>query len=159
MRRSEKFAWSLVAILALGLGFVAFKFVAGSVRAGDDGRTEVVVSKDEHQFLLEEMRTWLQSTQTILDAAGQGDFAAVATAATDAGMKVEAGTPAQLLARIPLPMKQLGFDTRAKFDAIAADAATKKDVASTTALVADAMNNCIACHASYRFSSAPASGN
>jgi cytochrome c556 len=51
-------------------------------------------------------------------------------------------------------MKRLGFDTRQKFDDIAADAEKMKDSQRTIALLSAAMNNCVACHATYRFAEA-----
>ncbi len=48
-------------------------------------------------------------------------------------------------------MKVLGFDTRKKFDEIANDGLRLKDQQYTIKQVTNAMNNCIACHATYRF--------
>ncbi len=155
MRLSEKISWVLVAGLAGVVAFGGYKFVTGSVAKGDDGRTMVLLSKDEHHFVLNEMRNWLASVQATLDATARGDFAAAAAAATAAGMKAEQGTPAQLLAKIPIEMKALGMDTRARFDQIAATALASKDATATVAQLSETMNNCIACHATYRFSSGP----
>lgn len=155
MRLSEKVSWALVAVLVGVVAFGAYKFVTGSVAKGEDGRTVVLVTKDERQFVLNEMRNWLASVQATLDATSRGDFAAAAEAASAAGMAAEQGTPAQLLAKIPIEMKALGMDTRARFDQIAATALSSKDAAATTAKLSEAMNNCIACHATYSFSSGP----
>lgn len=48
-------------------------------------------------------------------------------------------------------MKALGFDTREKFDDIAATAARSKDGTQVMEKLSVAMNNCIACHETYRF--------
>ena len=113
---------------------------------------EVQLSTDERNALLLEMRTWLQSAQGVLAAAAAGDFAAVASTARASGMAAEAETPASLFRKIPLEMKRLGFDTRQKFDEIAADAEKLKDRQHTVTQLSIAMNNCVACHAIYRFS-------
>jgi mono/diheme cytochrome c family protein len=66
-------------------------------------------------------------------------------------MAAEATTPGSLFRKIPVEMKALGFDTRKKFDEIAVDAETMKDSQHTIAQLSAAMNNCIACHATYSF--------
>lgn len=97
------------------------------------------------------MRTWLRNSQGILAAASSQDFAAVATIAKSSGMAAEAATPGSLFRKLPVEMKALGFDTRKKFDEIAADAEKLKDSQHTVKQLSIAMNNCIACHAAYRF--------
>lgn len=149
--KSCKLSWILVGILTLVVAFSAYKFTAGSVAPSDDGRTAVRLSKDERNALLLEMRNWLISSQAVLAAAANKDFAEVAKVATVSGMAAEADTPGSLFAKIPLEMKKLGFDTRGKFDAIAADALKLKDSEHTVKQLSIAMQNCIACHATYTF--------
>ena len=128
---SCKLGWLLVVLLSAVVAVFAYKFTVGEVKPSTDGRMEVQLSTDERNALLLEMRTWLQSAQGVLAAAE---------------------TPASLFRKIPLEMKRLGFDTRQKFDEIAADAEKLKDRQHTMTQLSIAMNNCIACHAIYRFS-------
>lgn len=146
-----KLSWILVAVLSVAVAWFAYKFTAGTVAPSDDGRTAVKLSKDERNALLIEMRTWLISSQAILAAAANKDFAQVQKVAKVSGMAAEADTPGSLFAKLPLEMKKLGFDTRAKFDEIGADAIKKKDVELVIRQLSVAMNNCIACHATYTF--------
>ena len=151
---SCRLGWLLVAVLSAVVAVFAYKFTVGDVRPSADGRLEVRLSGDERSALLLEMRTWLRSSQGVLAAAAAKDFAAVASTARASGMAAEAETPASLFRKIPLEMKRLGFDTRQKFDEIAADAERLKDSQHTITQLSVAMNNCIACHAIYRFSDA-----
>lgn len=146
-----KLCWALVGALLIVAAAFAYKFIVGEVRPSEDGRLAVVLSKDERNALLLEMRTWLQNSQAILAAAAAKDFDTVSKTATESGMAAEATTPASLFRKIPLEMKTLGFDTRKKFDAIAADAVRLKDSNHTMLQLSTAMQNCIACHATYRF--------
>jgi cytochrome c556 len=146
-----KLSWSLVAVLVIVVAVFAYKFTVGNVAPSDDGRQAVLLSKDERNALLLEMRTWLQSSQGILAAASAKDFDAVIRSATASGMSAEATTPGSLFRKLPVEMKALGFDTRRKFDDIAADAGKLKDKDRVVAKLSVAMNNCIACHAMYRF--------
>ena len=149
--RTCKLCWSLVAVLAIAVAIFAYKFTVGEVRPSTDGRLAVQLTKDERNALLLEMRTWLQSTQAILAAASAGDLAAAARSARASGMAAEAGTPGSLFRKIPVEMKRLGFATRGLFDEIAAEAEKTKDPQRVLTQLSAAMNNCIACHAAFRF--------
>lgn len=150
-----RLSWALVAVLAVVVAVFSYKFTVGKVQPSEDGRTAVMLSKDERNALLLEMRVWLQSTQGILAATSENDFAAVISSAKASGMGAEAATPASLFRKLPLEMKSLGFDTRRKFDAIAADAAKFGDGKRIVAQLSVAMNNCTGCHGMYRFVEAP----
>ncbi|NOR51550.1 MAG: hypothetical protein GQ470_02925 [Gammaproteobacteria bacterium] len=147
----KNLSWILVVILSIVVAMFAYKFTVGSVAPSDDGRQAVVISKDERNALLLEMRTWLMSAQGVLAAAVKDDMAEVAKIARVSGMSAEEETPASLFRKIPLEMKKLGFATRARFDDIAVLAETEKDREKIFALLSETMNNCIACHAVYRF--------
>lgn len=146
-----KLSWILVAVLTIIVTVLGYKFTVGNVKPSDDGRQAVMLSKDERNALLLEMRLWLQSSQGILAAASEKDFDTVIKFAKASGMQAEADTPGSLFRKIPVEMKALGFDTRGKFDDIAAEAAKSKDSSQVIAKLSIAMNNCIACHEMYRF--------
>ena len=149
--KSCQLSWLLVAVLSIVVAVFSYKFTVGEVKPSDDGRLAVQLSKDERNDLLLEMRTWLQNSQAILAAVSDQDFATAAKVATSSGMAAEAATPGSLFRKLPVEMKALGFDTRKKFDEIAADAEKLKDSQHTVKQLSIAMNNCIACHAAYSF--------
>ncbi|MFZ2163697.1 MAG: hypothetical protein WAW02_15905 [Sideroxyarcus sp.] len=144
-------SWALVVVLAIVVAIFSYKFTVGEVQPSEDGRRAVLLSKDERNTLLLEMRVWLESTQGILAAAAEKDFAGVIKSAKASGMGAEAATPASLFRKLPYEMKALGFDTRRKFDDIAADAAKYKDSNRIITKLSTAMNNCTGCHGTYRF--------
>jgi len=146
-----KLSWILVAVLSVIVAALGYKFTVGNVMPSDDGRQAVMLSKDERNALLLEMRVWLKSSQGILAAASEKDFDAVIKSAKASGMGAEADTPGSLFRKLPVEMKALGFDTRGKFDDIAAEAAKSKDSNQVVTKLSVAMNNCIACHEMYRF--------
>ena len=146
-----KLSWALVAVLLIIVALFGYKFTVGNVQPSDDGRTAVLLSKDERNALLLEMRVWLESSQGILAAASRKDFDEVIKSAKASGMGAEAETPGSLFRKLPVEMKALGFDTRKKFDDIAADAEKFKDSDQIVTKLSVAMGNCIACHATYRF--------
>lgn len=146
-----KLSWSLVVVLSIIVALLGYKFTVGEVQPSDDGRQAVMLTKDERNALLLEMRNWLQNSQAILAAASEKDFDTVIKSARASGMAAEADTPGSLFRKIPVEMKALGFGTRKKFDEIATDAEASKDSNRIVSKLGEAMNNCIACHATYRF--------
>lgn len=148
--KNFKILWVVIVTLLVALSVIGYKFVQGNVAPSEDERVAVVLSKDERNLILNEMRNFLISTQGVSEAITNNDMSHVAKLASDAGMKVEQSTPGSLLSKIPLPMKALGFDTRQKFDEIAADAVSLKDPAHSRKQLDQLMKNCIACHASYQ---------
>lgn len=148
--KNFKIMWAIICTLLIVLIAVANKFVQGSFAVSDDERVAVVLSKDERNLILSEMRNFLISTQKISEAITNDDMELVAMLAKSAGMAAEANTPGSLLAKIPLSMKTLGFDTRKKFDQIAADAAELKIPVHSRRQLDQLMKNCIACHSSFK---------
>ncbi len=146
-----KLSWALVVVLLIIVALLGYKFTVGNVRPSDDGRQAVMLSKDERNALLLEMRIWLQNSQSILSAASKNDFETVIQTAKASGMGAEAEVPGALFRKLPVEMKALGFDTRRKFDGIAADAENFKNSNHIVSKLSIAMNNCVACHATYRF--------
>jgi hypothetical protein len=148
--KNFKILWAIICTLLIVLIAVAYKFIQGSVAVSDDERVAVVLSKDERNLILSEMRNFLISTQKISEAITNDDMELVATLAKSAGMAAEENTPGSLLAKIPLSMKTLGFDTRKRFDQIAADAEQLKVPVHSRRQLDQLMKNCIACHASFK---------
>jgi hypothetical protein len=146
-----KLSWTLVAILSIVVAAFSYKFTVGEVKPSEDGRLAVILTKDERNALLLEMRTWLKSTQSILKAVSAKNFEEVSRVAKISGMAAEAETPASLFRKLPASMKILGFDTRKKFDEIADDAIKLRNPEHTIKQLGNTMNNCVACHATYRF--------
>ena len=146
-----RLSWALVVVLLIIVALFGYRFTVGNVQPSDDGRLAVMLTKDERNALLLEMRAWLQNSQSILSAASKNDFETVIKTDKASGMGAEAGVPGALFRKLPVEMKALGFDTRKKFDDIAADAENVKDGNRIVFKLSAAMNNCVACHATYRF--------
>ena len=148
--KNVKILWAIIVLQLLFLLIIGYKFIQGSVAPSEDERTAVVLSKDERNLILTEMRKFLISVQGVSEAITNGDMNLVAELATEAGMKAEENTPGSLLTKIPLPMKTLGFDTRNRFDQISADAIQLKDPLTSRKQLDQLLNNCLACHATYK---------
>ncbi len=148
--KNIKLLWTIIILLLALSGFLVNKFISGNVTPSEDGRTNVVLTKDERNLILDEMRAFLVSVQGVSQAITENDMEKVTELAYKAGMAAEEGTPGSLLQKIPLGMKKLGFGTREKFDEISVTAKTTKDTTVLRKQLDTLMLNCIACHAIYR---------
>ena len=148
--KNIKLLWGIIVLLAIIVSGMGYKFISGSVAPSDDGRTSVILNKDERNLVLAEMRAFLVSVQAISQAITENNMDKVVSLATKAGMAAEANTPGSLFRKIPIEMKKLGFGTRKKFDEIAKTAKEQNDTKVLRKQLDSLMNNCIACHAIFR---------
>jgi len=148
--KNIKVLWSIIILLLALSGFLINKFISGEVTPSEDGRISVILTKDERNLVLSEMRAFLVSVQGVSQAISNNEIEKVVKLAQKAGMAAEANTPGVLLQKLPLGMKKLGFGTRDKFDEIAKTAKENKDTTILRKQLDTLMLNCIACHAAYR---------
>ena len=74
----------------------------------------------------------------------------VADAANIVGRPAQEGMPSSLVGKLPLEFKKLGFDTHSRFSQLAMDAESLGDEQHALAQVSELMENCVACHATYK---------
>jgi hypothetical protein len=122
------------------------------VTAVADPRTPVSLSDDEINFIRREMRGLLESVREILDATIANDPQRLAAAARRAGMNgpEAAHIPPRLAPKLPIEFRTLGLATHRGFDQIALDAEKFGATDLTYRQLADLMNNCTACHGTWR---------
>jgi len=141
-----------ILLLLLIIGGGAYKFLLqGSVSSGTDGRISIHLSAAERDLVLAEMRAFLESVQQVTRGIAAEDMQAVIVAAQRSGRAAQAEVPASLVGKLPMAFKRLGFDTHSKFDQLAMDGKDLEDGGHSLTQLATLMENCVACHASYRF--------
>lgn len=132
-------------------GFYKF-IIQGSVTESSDGRTEILLNDNERNLVLAEMRAFLNSVQQINQGISEDNMELVAESARKSGKAAQTGMPGALVGKLPLPFKKLGGDTHVKFDELAMDADDLGDRNHALEQLSALMKNCVACHATYRFS-------
>jgi hypothetical protein len=143
--------WITIGVLSIALIGMGLKFmVLGNTVEAEDGRTAVVLSHGERNVILGEMRGLLEATQGVVEGLAQDDLKAVAEAAEEVGSKAIQTMDFKLAAKLPLDFKQLGFATHYAFDDIAKMAKEGVPTKTIQNKLAETMNNCIACHASFQ---------
>jgi cytochrome c556 len=149
--KMKKFSLFLNVVLLAGLAFGAYKFmIQGSVQIAEDGRTTVLVEAGERDFILAEMRGFLETLEGITSALAKSDFDTAANIATAAGMGGAGAAPVPLMGKLPLEFKTKGFELHVLFDDLAAVAKEATEVEPVLAQLGSLIQNCTGCHAGYQ---------
>lgn len=115
-----------------------------------DARQIVPLTAAETAMVTAEMRQMLASVQEVMDGLSRNDMKSIAEAASSSGPSMMMGLPEQIRMKFPEQFKQMGMATHKAFDQIAREA-SMKDPGPILEQLSTAMQNCIACHATYRF--------
>jgi len=137
----------LLAVVAFGVNrFV----IQGKVATAEDGRTAVLLEPGERDYVLAEMRGFLETVQSITAAIGENDMAAASELAGTAAKFSPADVPAPLFAKLPIEFKTLGLETHKLFGSVAEAAQDTGTPQAVAASLGNLMVNCTSCHSAYK---------
>ena len=131
--------------------------IANTANANDpvaktgDSRQVIALSEKERDLVLIEMRSFLESVQTIVVALSKDDLSTVAKAAKKVGLIEQEAIPAALKKKLPKEFKILGMKTHKAFDQMALDAKDIEDKQQALEQLGALMKNCVSCHAIFKF--------
>lgn len=148
--KSSKIALAAILLWIVTVAVFGWFFVRGNTTAGSDNRTAVVLGAGERELILTEMRNLLGGVQGILDGINHGDMKQAASAARAVGMASAADVNPALMAKLPMPFKQLGMSVHRDMDDLAQAAESGKPAGELQAMLTDTLSKCIACHASWQ---------
>ena len=138
---------ALVAVIAA----MTYKLLlAGKTEAAPDGRIAIVVEPAERDFLLQEMRRFLEGLQGMAAGLEKDDLGAVAAAARALGSQATGDVPPTLMTKLPIGFKTLGLSVHRDFDQIALDAEGLGVPKHTLGQVSAVLQKCVACHKTYQ---------
>jgi hypothetical protein len=152
---------STVCRVAFGLwivtiGVAGWFFVRGWTTQGTDGRTQIVLASTERDIILGEMRMLLKAVHGVVTGLAGQDQAADRTqieqAARSAGMHMAEDVNPALMAKLPLPFKQMGMSIHQDMDALADSVAQKETPQQILQRLSSMTARCTVCHDMYRFS-------
>jgi cytochrome c556 len=118
----------------------------------EDGRQVVQLTEAERAIVVADMRQMLVNIEAMTAGLAAGDVQAVVSAASKNGDAMMRQLPSQVRAKFPAPFAQMGAASHKAFDQIAAETKSVKNPAPVLKQMSAAMQNCVACHATYRFS-------
>jgi mono/diheme cytochrome c family protein len=145
-------AWTISAFLLIACVGIGYQFIAISsdIDSAEDSRSTIVLEDSERALVLAEMRDFLHSVQKISQGIADNNPDAIVQAARHVGMAAAQAVPMTLMGKLPDEFKILGHSTHQAFDQLALDVEQMQDTNAAAAALAQLMNNCVACHASYR---------
>lgn len=147
--------------IALGLwivtiGVAGWFFVKGWTTPGADGRMTIVLAPAERDLILGEMRMLLKAVHGVITGlAGQNqeaDRTQIEQAARLAGLGMAEDVNPALMAKLPLPFKQMGMSIHTDMDALADAIMNKETPQQILQRLSSITARCTTCHDVYRFS-------
>ncbi len=141
------FLWVITVVIG------GWLFVKGWTAEGTDGRTEILLAPAERDQILAEMRHLLKAVDGIIRGLGElkPDLNAIEAAARGAGMNMAADVEPAMMAKLPLPFKQLGMSIHKDMDALADAIVQNETPQQILQLLSSMTARCTACHDMYRF--------
>lgn len=136
------------------LAAAGWVFVKGWTAMGSDGRTEVLLAPAERDQILAEMRQLLKAVDGVVRGLGdaQSDRKSMESAARSAGMEMASDVEPALMAKLPLPFKQLGMSIHKDMDGLADAIAREETPQQILQRLSSMTARCTACHDMYRLS-------
>ena len=135
--------FSVGLIFLLGGGYVS------GVHA-EDTRAPVELNETEHEFVLVEMRGFVESLRGVMNGLAADDMKMVSEAAKQSGKATANNAPRTLGKKFPRAFASLGGATHQLWDELAAEAEDMGDKRELLKKLGVLLNNCVTCHAGYR---------
>jgi hypothetical protein len=120
-----------------------------------DERAALNLNANEAAMVRMEMRQMLDGVSKLIDAANRNDMKAAAAAAKPMGLAANREVMMSLAPKLPMEFRSLGSAMHQSFDQIAMDAEAMEDPRHTLNQLAEAMQRCVACHATFRIGTEP----
>lgn len=140
----------LLISVILNIGLIYFFVFKGDVIPLKDHRKAIVMSSDNKNIVLKEMRDFLQSIQQINEGIIENNAEKIIKSATASGRSVEQEIPKGLIKSLPIDFKKMGFGTHDLFDEIADSAKVNFNAKTTHRQLNTLLNRCVACHQIYQ---------
>lgn len=133
------------------LGWV---FINGLTTRGSDGRTEILLAAVERDQILAEMRQLLKAVDGVVRELGEPkpDMKQMEAAARAVGMHMAADTEPAIMAKLPLPFKQMGMSIHQDMDVLADAIVQNETPQQILRRLSSITARCTTCHDMYRFS-------
>ncbi len=145
-------------VAALGLWAVTLViagwfFVQGWTTKGTDGRREILLAPSERDQILAEMRQLLKGVDGVIRglSESQPDRKSMEEVARAVGMKMAADTSPAIMAKLPLPFKQMGMSIHKDMDALADAIVQQETPQQILQRLSNMTARCTTCHDLYRF--------
>ena len=144
----KKIAISSIALWAISLSFVGYRFYYGNAKTVDK-RIEVSLADEERELVLGEMRTLLKGLKGIIKGLANDDYTFVERSARSNGMEMAQDVNPALMMKLPKAFKSLGISVHEDFDILANNIHSMNSKQILMALD-KTMGKCVSCHQAYK---------
>ena len=135
------------------LAVAGWFFIKGWTAEGSDGRTEILLAAAERDQILAEMRLLLKAVDGIVRGLGEPkrDLKQMEETARAVGMHMAADTEPAIMAKLPLPFKQMGMSIHKDMDVLADAIVQHETPQQILQRLSSITARCTTCHDMYRF--------
>lgn len=142
-----------VVLWVLTIIVLGWLFINGWTAKGSDGRTEILLAPAERDQILAEMRQLLKAVDGVIRELGESgpDLKRMESAARAGGMHMAEDVEPAIMAKLPLPFKQMGMSIHRDMDALADAIGQNETPQQILKRLSSMTARCIACHDLYRF--------
>lgn len=135
------------------LAVLGWLFIKGLTAEGSDGRTEILLATAERDQILAEMRHLLKAVDGVVRELGEPkpDLKLMEAAARAVGMHMAADTEPAIMAKLPLPFKQMGMSIHKDMDSLADAIVQNETPQQILRRLSSITARCTTCHDMYRF--------
>lgn len=147
--------WPVISIISIifNIFLLYFFIIKGNVVPDShDHRIAIGITSNNREFVLKEMRTFLETIHEINIGLTEDDPQKIGDAARKVGHETVEDAPPGLMATLPLGFKKMGLNTHDKFDELAAAVQKNYDKKEVQEKLTGILNNCTSCHKTYKFS-------
>jgi cytochrome c556 len=149
----SRWCTSVFVLWIMTITVLGWFFVKGWTAEGSDGRTEILLAVAERDHILAEMRQLLKAVDGVVRELGElkPDQKQLEAAAREVGMHMAADTEPAIMAKLPLPFKQMGMSIHKDMDALADAIAQQETPQQLLKRLSSMTARCTVCHDMYRF--------
>lgn len=140
---------TIISIL-INIGLIYVFVIKGETVTLEDGRSEIVMSVENKEFVMDEMRDFLESVQQINEGLVTNNPKLIIEAGKKSGGSVIAHAPKGLLKTLPSGFKAMGFASHDLFDEFAQTSIEEFNKKETQERLNTLLVNCISCHKAYK---------
>jgi cytochrome c556 len=149
----SRWCMAVFVLWVITIALLGWVFIKGLTTKGSDGRTEILLAAVERDQILAEMRQLLKAVDGVVRELGESkpDLKQMETAARAAGMSMATDVEPAIMAKLPLPFKQLGMSIHKDMDALADAIVQNETPQQILGRLSSMTARCTACHDMYRF--------
>lgn len=150
----SRWCTSVFVLWILTITVLGWFFIKGWTAEGSDGRTEILLAAAERDQILAEMRLLLKAVDGIVRGLGEPkrDLKQMEETARAVGMHMAADTEPAIMAKLPLPFKQMGMSIHKDMDVLADAIVQHETPQQILQRLSSITARCTTCHDMYRFS-------